>query len=73
MTAYKNAEKLKRQAITAYLRSNTVPRGLQRRIHEYYDFLGGVQRTQKVLLFYGMACSDPSTGWPVGIPLRGGL
>ena len=34
------------ERLGSYLRSQGVPRGLEQRIHEYYDFSGGVQNRQ---------------------------
>ena len=48
--AYDNAEHQAREAVTAYLSKHAVPAELQKRIHAFYDFLGGVARHRTKLL-----------------------
>ena len=50
INAYRTKELQGRENITAYLADNKVPVGLQKRIHEYYDFCGGVSRQGKTQL-----------------------
>ena len=42
ITAYRNEERLRRKAIEEWCRDNSMPRTLLRKIHAYYDSVGGV-------------------------------
>ena len=43
ITAYRNEERLRRKAIEKWCHDNSIPRALLKRIHAYYDSVGGVQ------------------------------
>ena len=48
--AYARTERQGRQSVTSFLADRSVPRSLQERIHEYYDFSGGVTRSRPSLM-----------------------
>ena len=50
INAYKAKEIQGRENVTAFLADNHVPEQLQKSIHEYYDFCGGVNRQRKTWL-----------------------
>ena len=49
-SANANAERSRREAITSYLKTMKVPRDLLQRIHQYYDFVGGVSVREELLM-----------------------
>ena len=50
INAYRAKEARHREEVTAFLTSSKAPPGLQKRIHEYYDFAGGVSRNHKTAM-----------------------
>lgn len=49
INASRNKEGRQRESVTAFLSDKSVPLTLQKRIHEYYDFCGGVSRQRDLL------------------------
>ena len=50
ITAYRGKEQTSRELVTAFLTDHQVPARLQKSIHDYYDFAGGVTRSRRLLL-----------------------
>ena len=50
INAYRSKEARHRETVTAFLAAEKAPPGLQKRIHEYYDFAGGVSRNYRNIM-----------------------